>query len=235
MSATLNQLLMAGEYVCAVRYPHEFSLLSDPVEAAAAQAFLDQMDMRLARLGDEGAFFMAPNFISAKDQAQIKTDLLNFRDVYGPAVLLLEYIRTSLSGTATLMPGDLITVHELEEAVNQSTMIEAQLRTLTAITYKAATRNSNRENLQRVMEHLAKDGYVTLASKERSSYYVTGKIEQLHNVLAYLSELNVLPDQEIDDTSETTDLFGEASSSSQVPEGKTEEAGTAVDHTESRP
>lgn len=209
MSAQLNKLLLAGAYICEYRYPTEFALLQDAQTHMDAGAFLGQMDMRLARLGAQGAFFMAPNFISQKDQTQIKNDIAQFRDVYGPQVLMIEYIRSCSTGTVTLVPGEFISLWALEEAVSQSTMVEAKLRNLISVISRASTRYSNRENLQRLMDNLVKDGYLILSSKDQSSYRVTGKVDQLHDMLAFLDENKLIADQEVDDTSETDDLFGD--------------------------
>lgn len=222
MSAHLNKLLLAGEYVCNVRYPAEFASMQDTETCTKVTEFLGQMDMRLARIGAEGAFFMAPNFIGLKDQAQIKSDVAKFRDVYGPQVLMIEYIRSCSGGALTLVPGEFIAMWDLEEAVSTSTMMAAKLRSLVSVIHKAATRNGDRENLQRLIDHLVKDGYLVLSSKEQSSYQVTGKIDQLHAVLAFLDENKLIADQEIDDTSETGDLFGNESDDEADEEARNE-------------
>jgi len=161
--------------------------------------------MRLARLGDEGAYFLAYDYIGPKEITQVKNELLKFRDEYGPAVLLLDFIRQADAGRVQLSPGEYIVLYQLEAAVSQSSMLETQLKSLLSVITNAAMRNTNHENLRRLLDHLARDGYVVLANKDTGAYQVTGKIEQLYAVLQFLDENKVVPDTEVDDREEVQD------------------------------
>jgi len=199
MNARVLKLLLEGAYICQYRYRDEFAMLEDEEEQVEVDAWLEKLDKRLARLGESGAFFMAPSFVGQRDIAQIKGELLKFRDEYGPAVLQLDFIRQTDAGGIMLSPGEYIPLFQLEAAVSHSTMLEAQLKALQGVVSGASQRQTNHENLRRLMEHLAKDGYVTLANKDSGVYQVTGKIEQLYSVLQFLDENKVIPDAEIDD------------------------------------
>lgn len=202
MNARLLKLLLAGEYICPVRYRMEFELLGDTAEREAVDAWLLSLGMRLARLGDEGAFFLAHDHIGQKEITQVKNELLKFRDEYGPAVLLLDFIRQADAGRVQLSPGEYIVLFQLDAAVSQSSMLETQLKGLLSVITNAAMRNTNHENLRRLLDHLARDGYVVLANKDTGAYQVTGKIEQLYAVLQFLDENKVVPDTEVDDREE---------------------------------
>jgi hypothetical protein len=203
MNSALLRLLWAGEYICPVRYPIEYEILGDLTEQEAVNAWLLHANLRLARLGDEGAFFAAPDVIGAADIARIKGELVKFRDTYGPAVLLLDFVRQSDVGGKLLVPGEYIVLYELEKSVSQSSVLETQLKSLLSVISNAAQRNSNHENLRRLLEHLMRDGYVVLANKDTGAYQVTGKIDQLYAVLQFLDEHKVIPDQEVDDLDES--------------------------------
>lgn len=205
MNAQVLRLLLAGEYICSVRYDFEFDLLQDSAEREQVDDWLRPLGMRTGRLGEQGAFFLAYDRIGPKQITQVKKELLEFRDVYGPAVLMLDMIRQSDTSQVTLTPGEVIMLYQLEEAVAQSSTLETQLKSLLGVISGAAQRNSNHENLRRLMEHLAKDGYVVLANKETGAYRVTGKIEQLYAVLQFLDENKAIPDVEVDDRAELED------------------------------
>lgn len=205
MNAQVLKLLLAGEYICPHRYGPEFLLLEDGAEREEVDAWLLPLGMRTARLSEDGAFFMAHDRIGPKQVTQVKNELLKFRDEYGPAVLMLDLIRQSDTGRVQLTPGEIIMLYQLEEAVAQSSTLESQLKGLLGVITNAAMRNTNHDNLRRMMEHLAKDGYVVLANKDTGAYQVTGKIEQLYAVLQFLDESKVLPDTEVDDRDEVDD------------------------------
>jgi len=200
MNTQCTRLLLEGEYICDVRYPIEYEVLQDPAEQERVDSWLAGLNMRLARLGGDGAFFMAPLVVTALDQARLRRELLDFRDVYGPAVVMLDLIRQADSLGLVLSPGEYIPLFELESAVANSGTLEMLLRSKLAVIHDGNPRNSVRENLRRLLMHLAKDGYVYLASKETETYRVTGKVEQLYAVLQFLSENKVIPDTEVDET-----------------------------------
>lgn len=202
MNARLLKLLLAGEYICPIHYRTEFELLGDTSEREEVDAWLLSLGMRLARIGDEGAFFLAHDHIGQKEITQVKNELLKFRDEYGPAVLLLDFIRQADAGRVQLSPGEYIVLFQLDAAVSQSSMLETQLKGLLSVITNAAMRNTNHENLRRLLDHLARDGYVVLANKDTGAYQVTGKIEQLYAVLQFLDENKVVPDTEVDDREE---------------------------------
>lgn len=208
MNARVLKLLLAGEYICSVRFRDEFSILEADDEQEAVNTWLESLNMRLARLGDDGAFFMAPAYIGPKEITQVKNELLKFRDEYGPAVLLLDFIRQTDAGRVFLSPGEYIALYQLEAAVSQSTMLETQLKSLLSVISNAAQRNTNHENLRRLLDQLVKDGYAILANKDSGTYQVTGKIEQLYAVLQFLDENKVIPDAEVDDR-EADDAAGD--------------------------
>ena len=211
MNAKVLKLLLAGEYICPVRYRTEFELLAAATEREEVDAWLLNLGMRLVRLGDEGAFFLAHDYIGPKEITQVKNELLKFRDEYGPIVLLLDFIRQSDAGRVQLSPGEYIVLYQLEAAVSQSSMLETQLKGLLSVITNSAMRNTNHENLRKLLDHLARDGYVMLANKDTGAYQVTGKIEQLYAVLHFLDESKVVPDSEVDDSEEVQyDLVDQA-------------------------
>ena len=213
MNLRIAQLLLAGEYICPIRYPVEHEILLDSEEQEEVGQWLSKINMRLARVGKEGAFFMAPSVISAREITQVKGELVKFRDEYGPAVQLLDFIRQTDAGAIGLSPGEYLSLYQLESAVAQSTMLESQLKGLIDVISNAAQRNTNHQNLRRLLEHLSKDGYVHLVNKDTSTYQVTGKIDQLYAVLQFLDENKVIPQSEVDDQEgedEKPDLMDEA-------------------------
>jgi len=199
MLATILPMLLDGAYICPVRYPQEFAALTEQPTQDAAEAWLATINMRLARLGEEGAFFMAPAFIGSRQVAQIRDEILRFRDVYFPAAQMLDLIRQTDPSTVQLVPGEYVALYDLDRALAQSTTLEVQLRGVLGVIRNGSARQSNHENLRALLEHLAKDGYLVLANKDSGTYQVTGKIEQLFAVVQYLDEHKLLPNAEIDD------------------------------------
>lgn len=199
MNARALRLLLEGAYICNIRYRDEFTALEDSDEQDEVNDWLAKVNMRLARLGETGAFFMAPAYIGAREVAQVRAELLSFRDKYGPYIQMLDFIRQAGQDNIMLAPGEYIARYSLEEAVSQSTMLEGQLKSLINVISGAAQSNSVLANLQRLLDHLTKEGYLVLVNKDTGTYQVCGKIEQIYAVLQFLSDHRAIPDYEVDD------------------------------------
>ena len=187
MKAQTLRHLLDGDYICPIAYPLEFEYLEDAANQDAADRWLGDIDMRLARLGSDGAFFMAPRTVSPADTTRIRDDFARYRDVYGPAHRMLQLIRAG-KDEFTLGVGELIQLAELNQAVNESTTLETQLRGLHSVIKDGSLRYTNRELLKRLLEHLRNDGYLVLINPTSELYKTTGKLDQLKQVLTFLAE-----------------------------------------------
>lgn len=208
MNEQMLQQLLAGAYLCPIRYPQDYSVLDESaLEREEVDAWLRGIGMRLARVGDGGAFFMTPEHYSDKVTTRIKAELRDFRETYGKAVRMLDLIRQTRAEDALCAPGERIQLVELETLVRASTTLSSQLRTLVdaVVIFNGNPLISERENLRRLLDHLAKDGYVMLVDKATDTYQVTGKIEQLYAALSFLDEHAVIGEEEAVEQLELTD------------------------------
>jgi hypothetical protein len=205
MNASVLQLLLAGEYLCNVRYPNEYKALEPEAARDQVNAWLRHINMRLARIGASGAWFMTADMVTDRIATKFKGEMRDFRDVYGPAVRMLDFIRQTNPENPHCSPGERIQLVELEQLVYGSTTLSAQLRALIDVIHNGNSRVTDRENLRRLLEHLRKDGYVQLVDAGTESYVVTGKIEQLYAVLTFLDENKAIEEGDADDQLDLTD------------------------------
>lgn len=203
---TLRSLL-DGQFICEVRFKEAYDGLQDELIQEEVNAWLGKLDMRLARLGQDGAFFMASNFITAKEITRVKDELRQFRDVYGPAVSMLDLIRQSMPDSTTLSPGEYIRLADLERAVIGNASMEEHLKSIGSFIKNYAARNTVRENLKRLVEHLREAGYLIVASSSIESYQVTGKIEQLYTVIAFIADNEIILAKRVEDEVAEEDMF----------------------------
>lgn len=185
-SQTLRSLV-DGAYICQFAFPREYEFLSHGNQAVVIDQWLSSIDMKLARVTDDGAFFMAPIEMTAADTARIRDEFLRFRNVYGPFVHMLQVIR-SAKDNFTLQPGEFLQHAELVQAINENASLSGALRALIGIIRDTEARYTNAELVKRMLEHLRKDGYLVVFNESTEMYRTTGKIGQLTQVLRFLDE-----------------------------------------------
>jgi hypothetical protein len=183
---TLRCLLDAN-YICEYAFPQEYAYLTSDTNEAFVNEWFYAINMRLARVGDNGAFFMAPQTLSTDDNARIRDEFLRFRDVYGPAIRMLQIIRNS-KDEFSLNPGEYIQHAELAQKINETAALAEQLRSLVGIIRETDARYTNAELVKRLLEHLRKDGYLVIVDAATEMYRSTGKVIQLTQVLRFLGE-----------------------------------------------
>lgn len=210
MIAQVLKALLAGNFVCDVSFPTEHNALGDPVIRARVESVLGDLGNRLVRINEEeGAYFMAPKEISTSMTNKVKEELRRFRDIYGPAVLLLDMVRQTNSTETHLSPGEFILLSKVEGLVIESASLESQLNNLAPVIKGFNPRHTIRENCRKLFEHLREDGYVVLANANSEVYQITGKIEYLYAVIEYISEHEAIVaervDDEVDDEQQTID------------------------------
>ena len=209
MQAPVLNKLLAGEFICPIAFNQEYEQLQDDGFRSKVEVWLGSLNMRLARLGEDGAFFMAPAQLQSTQLTRVKDELLRFRDVYGPWIRMLNLIRQAKEGFDCVV-GDYVQLAELETAINESSTLESQLRNLHGVISNVAARNSNRDFLKRLLEHLKSDGLLVMVNPQTETYRVTGKIDQVHAVLEFIAEHEAVITPPVDDQpqeSESLDLL----------------------------
>jgi len=211
-SKTLRSLL-DGEYICEFAFPQEYAFLIREDQAAWVNEWLSALDMRLARVSDDGAFFITPIEMEPSDMARIRDEFLRFRNVYGPYVRMLQIIR-SAKDDFTLQPGEFLQHAELVQSINENASLAVQLRALTGIIRDTEARYTNAELAKRLLEHLRKDGYLVVVNEATEMYRSTGKITQLTQVLTFLAENSEIGSSESTeaDAEESDELFDQVDS-----------------------
>lgn len=200
MIAAVLKTLLSGRFVCPVAYPTEYNYLTDPEVLAKVEEILDDLDYRLARTNPEdGAYYTAPKDVSALAVTRLKEDLRRFRDVYGPAVMLLDLVRQTNSTEIALSPGDVVRLVRMEELIIESASLESQLNGLSHVIKGFNRRQSIRENFRKVLEQLHEEGYVILFNSQADIYKITGKIEHLYSIIEFISENEAIQADRIED------------------------------------
>jgi len=209
---SINLHLLAGQYICPYAFPLEYELLLQPGVQEEVGTWLEKVGFQLARVFDnDGAFFMAPLTLGQPHLNKARDDLLRYRDTYGPVILILELIRQTDMENPSFQAGDYVQVAQLETAISTSLSLENQMRSLLGVVKGLQRDVSNRVLLKRIMEFLRDEGMAILVNPKTDMYQLTGKVDQVHEVLAFISERTALGQDALNDQlpqeSEESDLL----------------------------
>ncbi|WP_288251606.1 hypothetical protein [uncultured Hydrogenophaga sp.] len=196
---TALKQLAAGEFVCSVRFPDEFALLSSEEGRQKAEQWLSAIGYRLVQLGEEGAFFMAYAILDVDAKSKVREELKTLRDRLTPAVMFLETLRQAQYRAAQLQPGDEVIHSEVLERVRTNALLDRRIAEMKDV-YGSRATESTSDRLTKILDLLEQDGYLTLTSSSFKVYRVTGKISYLYQLLAFMAEnLPEMADGEMSD------------------------------------
>lgn len=203
---TALKQLAAGEFVCPVRFPDEFALLSSAEGRDKAEQWLSAIGYRLAQLGEDGAFFMAYAILDVDARSKVREELKTLRDRLTPAVMFLETLRQAQSRGAQLQPGDEVIHSEVLEKVRTNALLDRRIAEMKDVYGSRATESAS-DRLSKILDLLEHDGYLTLTSSSFKVYRVTGRIAYLYQLLAFMAEnLPEMADGELSDQMEDRQL-----------------------------
>lgn len=199
LESALKQLAK-GAFVCETRYSDEYEALSSPEGRRKADEWLGAIGYRLARLSDDGAFFMAHSVVTTEMRAGFRDELKNVRSKLEPIVKFLETIRQAQGRNPQIHAGDMLWESELIESIRNSPTLEARVTDMRDIS-GARVGESLNDRVRRMLTQMETDGYVVeKMSATLKGYRITGKIDYLYQLIDFIAaNTQALTDEGVDD------------------------------------
>lgn len=189
--------LLEGRFVCRHSEPKAYAFLESEAGLADVNAWLSRVGRRVARTSGGSAFFMADIDGGASNPTPTKRAVETIRHEMGPA---LEFFRIALASLRThdvVAPGYALRKTALDEAIDADPDLQTALRTLATRFQGVSGDGSNAKVSGKVIKQMVNAGYLLPANAEREIYVVTGRIEHLDDVIAFVADHGGVP--ELDD------------------------------------
>ena len=184
------KLLTKGEFICSVRHEAEFEALDTLEGHQQAQEWLQAIGYRLARLHDEGAFFMAYDESPTNEtRSRIREELKSVRYRLEPYIGFLETLRQAQGSDPQLHAGDVVWLTQISEAVRNSSLLERRLADMRELADgRVSDGGATVHRVQRMFKLLEDDGYLKLTNEVGKGYTFTGKVDYLYQLIAFIAE-----------------------------------------------
>ncbi|MFN3731977.1 condensin complex protein MksE [Comamonas testosteroni] len=204
MSALESALkrLAEGQFICQVQFPEEFEALDAPDGRRQADEWLGAIGYRLARLHEEGAFFMAHAIVTNEMRMRFREELRMVRNRLEPAVGFMEALRQAQGRDPRVHAGDMVWESEISEAVRNSSLLEQRIMEMRDISGLRPTDSVN-DRVRRMLEHLRAEGYLVESNPTNRGYQLTGKVDYLYQLIAFIAANT--PQLSEDDVSDQVD------------------------------
>ncbi|MFN9470930.1 hypothetical protein [Acidovorax sp.] len=188
LESALKQLAK-GSFVCPIQFPEEFEVLSSEAGRSGAEAWLKAVGYRLARLSEEGAFFMAYDVPTSEMRTRLRDELKTIRNRLEPYVGFLETLRQAQGRNPQLHAGDVVWLTEISEAVRGSTMLDRRLLDMRELADgRVSDGGATVHRIQRMFNILVEQGYLVESNFASKGYTFTGKMDYLYQLIAFIAE-----------------------------------------------
>jgi len=199
-------LLLAGEFICNVRYPEAWRFLDNAEQRQDAEAFLARLGRRLAQTRHGGAWYAAMASVGPEDRKTIREQLADIKHNLRLLVGFFVHVMQAMRQEQFLAPGTVIEANPLIAAIDQNPNLRSELQSLASLGKGHGADGTLRGSLERLLKKMRDDGYLVLANPEREIYEVTGKIEYLQEVVDFVMAHESIPD-EVEEEPETGSLL----------------------------
>lgn len=187
MFKQVAESLLSGHFICPTAFPDAFEYLSQAVNAEKIDSFLRQLDRELLNLDGE-LYYAAYSVIDDSNRASIREAFAETRSQLRPVVEWMDMVMTALGQDMPIRARDEIRLHRLLQAVEQEPSLAEQLNRLTQLALFKTNKTGLNDQLAWVLQKLEQTGYLARPNPQASVYIATGKINYLHQVIAFLND-----------------------------------------------
>lgn len=209
MFKQVAEALLSGRVICPTAFPDAFEYLQQAHNADNMNTFLKPLDRELCSL-DEELFYAAYTVVDDSNRGLIREAFTEIRSQLRPVVEWMDMTMTALGQDMPIRARDEIRMHALLKAIEHEPSLSEQLNRLTQLTLFKTNKTNISEQLLWVLQKLEQSGYLVKPNTQGSLYIATGKINYLHQIIAFLNDAESLElDQHTsnDDDGDQQELF----------------------------
>ncbi|WFP49300.1 hypothetical protein PL263_14480 [Methylomonas sp. EFPC3] len=187
MFKQVAESLLSGHFICPTAYPDAFDYLSQAANAEKIDAFLKPLDRELQNIDGE-LFYAAYTVVDDSNRAAIREAFSEVRSQLRPVVEWMDMVMTALSQDMPIRARDEIRLHQLLQAIEHEPSLSEQLNRLTQLTLFKTSKTGINDQLSWVLQKLEQTGFLARPNPQSSVYIATGKINYLHQLIAFLND-----------------------------------------------
>jgi hypothetical protein len=153
------------------------------------------MKLTLSTTPQQSAFYLTYQQLDDANRKSCKEEFISIKQQLRPLVHFMELLMRVTRNDEILSAGAVLEKHALMAKIDDSHDLSHQLDTI-ANQFAGIYDKTKSGRLDKIFRRLEKEGYVVLANPEREIYQITGKIEYLQDIIAFLMEHEGIEEQE---------------------------------------
>jgi hypothetical protein len=201
----LLERLLEGEFICSITDEHNFHKLQNDELVEDFNHFLRPLNRRVAKNDDGSVYFLAYCDLTQDARQHINHQFANTVQSLLPMLEWMQLVQEALGRDGALSAGDTIKLQDFESKVVDNQSLIQRLSQLANDKVFKSTSDKPDMQIKQVFKRIKELGYLYQPHKDRLFYRVTGKIEQLIELVRFIKDEENLPID--DDTPEQEAMF----------------------------
>jgi hypothetical protein len=188
MFETVVKLLLQGEFICAYSHPDSFHYLQQAEQHEKVDAFLMQLNYRLAHTQQKLAFYAAYQRINEAARNDIRKVFQQFRYELHPVIEWLALMMDVTQPDNAIMTGELLYFAKLLQGFEHNAALAERLNGFAKFKGFSGTDSTLKTRLEKLLNNLTEWGYLVLVDKDSLIYQVTGKLDYFYQALDFIRD-----------------------------------------------
>jgi hypothetical protein len=201
----LLERLLEGEFICTITDEHSFHKLQNDEMVDDFNHFLRPLNRRVAKNDDGSVYFLAYCDLTQNARQHLSHQFANTVQSLLPMLEWMQLVQEALGRDGALSAGDTIKLQDFESKVVDNQSLIQRLSHLANDKVFKSTSDKPDMQIKQVFKRIKELGYLYQPHKDRLFYRVTGKIEQLIELVRFIKDEENLPID--DETPEQEAMF----------------------------
>lgn len=194
----LLERLLEGEYICSVTDEHSFHKLQNDELVDDLNHFLRPLNRRVAKNDDGSVYFLAYCDLNQNARQHLSQQFTSTVQSLLPMLEWMQLVQEALGRDGALSLGDTIKLQDFESKVVDNQSLIQRLAHLANDKVFKSTSDKPDMQIKQVFKRIKELGYLHQPHKDRLFFIVTGKVEQLIELVRFIKDEENLPiDDEI--------------------------------------
>lgn len=188
MFKQVTEALLSGQFICVTAFPDAYDYLSKADNFNKVEAFIAQLGRELCILDGEQIYYAAYADIDDSNRGLIKEAFYEIRSQLRPVVEWMDMVMTALGQDMPIRARDEIRLHKLLKMIEHEPSLCEQMNRLTQTGLFKTNKTNITEQLSWILQKLEQCGYLVKPNPQGALYIVTGKMNYLHQIIAFLND-----------------------------------------------
>lgn len=188
MFKQVTEALLSGQFICPTAYPEAFDYLAKTDNFNKVADFLAQLDRELCVLEGDEIYYSAYASIDDDNRGKIKEAFSEIRSQLRPVVEWMDMMMTAMGQDMPIRARDEIRLHQLLKMIEHEPSLCEQMNRLTQSGLFKTNKTDMTEQLGWILQKLEQTAYLVKPNPQGALYIVTGKMNYLHQIIAFLND-----------------------------------------------